>query len=374
MSNILFIAGGPWQLPYIKYLKSKNQTIYVVNPWETQATKICDYHIKCDIAEINLIYDKVKDVGIRFVTSDQSDVSTIVVAKLSKLLDTRANPVEVIEKFSNKWKMVQAAEKYVPVPKSSLEIFDDFPIISKPVDATNSRGFRKINNSSELRLINESISFSPSKTVIIQKYVEGDEQITLDGVCNNYKHKTLAVSQKGDYFKPGLTRCVRYPARIPHLDKIIENRNRFIENSGLEFGLTHGEYIVNTKTNEYWFIECAARGAGAGITSSITPWVSGVNPYDILYQSLLGEHVDVRSLKPLQKSAILQFYSKEEVPLDKTKEIKAMPGVAEFLYDYRKTEFATDSFNCRHTLGIYLAENDAQLDYILNKVQQLCQN
>ena len=385
METVLFIAGGPWQLPYVKYLKDKGHIIYIVNPVKTETVDLCDYHIQCDIRDIPFIYEKVKNSKIKFVTSDQSDISTILVAKLAEMLRiTVNNPVKVIEKFSNKWIMTQAAKKLgIPVPESvcvkkesdlvNLIKRVGFPIIIKPVDATNSRGFRKIENYSELKFLEESLRFSPLQTIIGQQYVEGDVMITLDGVCSGNKHKTLVSASKSDYFKPGITRWLRYPCSLPDplLKTIVIDNDYFIEKCNLNFGLTHAEYIVNTKTNKHWFIECAARGAGAGIANHITPWVSGINFYDILYQSIIGQFVDVTQLAPLKRPAMLRYYSKEEALNDKTEEIKKISGVVEFLYDYTKKEFTADNFNCHHTLGIYLANDDNELDSIISKVKLL---
>lgn len=380
-SKCIVIAGGPWQKPLVEFLKRKGEFVYVVNPKKTETTKMADGHIVADVNDFDLINSYALKIKPSFITSDQSDVSTMTVAKISSYWNLPGNNPEVVELFTNKYKTFQFAKSIgIPVPLTTLkkEELSDFPLVVKPVDATNSRGFRKVDHKKDLEeAYQSSKKFSNSGQVIFQEYLFGKTQITLDGVCSGGFHKTLATSKKGEYFKPGLTSSVRYPSNISPrlLNQIISDNDKYVEMSGLNFGLTHGEYIVDEEKEEYHLVEIAARGAGAGITDKITPWVSGIDPYEIIYSSLKGEKVDVKSLIPLNRPAILQFYHENEMKnfsILNLDEIKKNKGVAAFYFDFRSEQFSIDEYNPRHTMGIYRAESEKELDLIIEKISNLC--
>lgn len=372
------VAGGPWQRPLVEFLKNKGHTVHVVNPVETETTRAAHSHIAADVNDTELVHRLVARVGPRFITSDQADIATMAVAKLSERLGLPGNPPAVVERFTNKQAMYDFAKEHLPVPPTAtvhtaadLREFIDrhrLPVAIKPADATNSRGFRCLDSTRHLEdRLTEVRRFSRSGQVIAQTFIQRGSQVTLDGVCSGGKHKTLAVSVKGPYFLPGLTSFVRYPANICH--SIIENNDAYVEQSGLRFGLTHAEYIIDD--DNHWLIEIAARGAGAGITDTITPWTSGVHPYEILHRSLVGEAVDVKALRPLRRPAILQFYHEDQMANcnpEKIMLISKIPGVAKFFYDFRGHQHSSDPLNPRHSMGIYLAETNEELDSIIRQV------
>lgn len=388
MKKILFISGGIWQKSFVQYLKNKNNFIAIVNPVSNNTTEICDHHIKCDINDSEEIENYIRREKPDLITSDQSDVSTKIVSDLSDKYKLPGNCPKTIEKFSNKYEIYQFASKIgIPVPSSSLinterDLRDfskkfGFPIIIKPVDSTMSRGFRKINHDFEINedIIQNSLKFSKSKKIIAQNFIEGD-MITCEGVCSGKKHKTLATSVKisGNYFSPGITSMVAYPSNCPQhiLQKIIESNDEYVEKSGMNFGLTHSEYIY--KDEKFYLIEIGARGGGAGIGDKIVPWTSGVDNYDIFYRSLMGEECDLKSIKTLSRPAVLRYYRKEEISENQANEIKKIEGVAIFYYNFLGTQYVFDENDCRFSMAIYLAENEKEMKNINQKINYILEN
>jgi len=381
MNKVIFIAGGIWQKPFVQYLKDKGHFVAIVNPVVTATTKLADYHIKCDIKNLDEINRHIAELNPIFVTSDQSDVSTGIVSQLSEQWGLPCNSIDVIDKLTNKFSIFKFGKSIgVPVPETEIVRTSDdiknfatshgFPIIIKPVDSTMSRGFRKINSESEINeeLLESSAKFSKSNTVIVQKFVPGD-MVTLEGACSGGKHKTLATSRKTEYFKAGITSGVYYPSNMPTelLDRIIETNDRYVEMAGMEFGLTHSEYLIND--DGFCLLEIGARGGGAGITNIITPWVSGINSYDILYESLMGKVIDVKSLSPLKRPAWLKYYRKEDIDEHKSNQIKKLPGVAVFCHNFVGTQFVKDKNDIRYSMGIFLAEDEKEMSCILKGCQ-----
>ena len=177
-----------------------------------------------------------------------------------------------------------------------------------------SRGFLKIRSSSEINqfLFEKTKAFSKSGHVIVQSFVEGD-MLTLDGICSGGKHRTIAVSKKDGYFTPGINTGFRYPYNSPLMEQIIKENDRYIERSGMRYGLTHSEYIIDR--DKFCLMEIGGRGGGAGITNKIVPWVTGIDVYELFYRSMRGEALELDKLDVLQRSALLRYYTKEQLEL-----------------------------------------------------------
>lgn len=377
---IVCIAGGIWQKPFVQYLKDRGYYIVIVNPVVTKTTELADYHIKCDVNNFDEINKHIAKFKPIFITSDQSDISTAIVARLSEYWNLPGNSVLSIDKFTNKYSMFEFGNSLgLPVPKTALvnsitDVFNfidlyGFPIILKPVDSTMSRGFVKISTRDELTedVLQNSMSFSKIKSVIVQSFVSGN-MVTLEGVCSGGKHKTIASSIKLDYFCPGITCGVSYP---DNLDKDLLHRielanDTYVEASGMQFGLTHSEYLV--EGDNFCLIEIGARGGGAGISNMITPYVSGIDNYKIFHDSLVGNIIDVKSLKPLRRSALLRYYRQEDVSEEQAKKIIKIPGVATFCYNFKETQYVKNSYDCRFSMGIYLAQNSQQMNELMDQV------
>lgn len=387
MEKIVCIAGGIWQKPWISYLKNKGEYIVVVNPVVTEATLLADYHIKADINDLEEINKHLEQIQPTLITSDQSDISTMIVAKLSEHWNLRGNNVKTIEKLTNKFEIFKFARSLgIPVPESALVFSLDeikefgrlhgFPIIIKPVDSTMSRGFRKIESESDINqfLYDSTKKFSKSGSVIVQKFIEG-EMVTLEGVCSGGKHKTIAVSKKDGFFKPGINTGVRYPYFSNLTDKIIECNDLYVESTGMKFGLTHSEYIFFD--NNFCLIEVGGRGGGAGITDKIVPWVSGIDVYELLYQSLIGQIIDVKSLKLANRPALLRYYTENQMEnwnQNKDDAIKSLKGVSDFNYNFAGKQYVKDENDNRHTMAIYLGDSLCELESIENSIQFILNN
>lgn len=388
MSNtVVFVAGGAWQKPFVAYLKSKGHTVAIVNPANTSTTAIADFHIVADVNDIDTINKHIEKLQPICITSDQSDISTMAVARLNERWKLPSNSVETVQKLTNKYMMYMFGKLIgMPVPATDLvssprDIMDfahwhGFPIIVKPTDATMSRGFRRIDKPEEItdEVLANALKFSKSKTVIVQEFIPGD-MVTLEGVCSGGRHRTVATSIKDGFFKPGINTGVRYPWHSPLAEQIVEANDRYVEGAGMKFGLTHSEYIINEKG--FWLIEIGGRGGGAGIADKIVPWVSGVDTYEIFYQSLMGKVIPVRELNIRQRPALLKYYSESEVAgcdEEKAARILDIPGVTAFHYNFIGKQYVSDCYDSRHTMGIYLSDTEDGIRRIENEVMAVIQS
>jgi biotin carboxylase len=386
MQNVVILAGGVWQYYLTGYMKEQGYRVTVVNPVVTDTTLLADNHIQRDVKDVEGIVQDIKSLSPLFVCSDQSDVTPIPQAKISKLLGLPCNDVEVIEKFTDKYKMWQHASSVgVSMPHtvivtcaSDIVKFAEehgLPIVVKPADSNSSKGFTKLVDTKDAEEAFNTAALHSGK-VMAQKYIAG-RQVTLDGFCSGGKHRTLDAASIGFGFsKEGIISSVRYPFEEELLPKLIEMNDRFVDTSGLKFGMTHAEYRFND--DEVILLEIAARGGGSGTSSILTPWVTSVSLYDLLHRSLLGEVIDLDGLAVTKRPAWLEYFAfppqMAHKDLERTMQrAKKVPHVAEFKFNFKLHEYMppVTSGQQRHALAMILGDKECEMATALESIMDI---
>jgi biotin carboxylase len=248
-------------------------------------------------------------------------------------------------------------------------------IIVKPDDGTNSRGFRVIQAHDDIKdAYAHARKFSENRTVIAQKYIEADEQITVEGFCQNGKHITLIASSKGQYWNPSLTSSLRWPAQGVSdslMKKVFAANDKFVHNTNLTFGITHAEYMLNSQNGEFWLNEIACRGGGFRIGREIIKLATGFDTYEQMYGIQTDKKLPLELPKTPPRGVILQFYSTqdmESVSPWKLSQVQKIPGVFDFNYNFNRQSFMSDPSNIRHTYGIFEANTLDEAESVLYRV------
>lgn len=387
--KVLVIAGGLWQVPLIKYLKSKSYIVYVADPYDTSpGVLIADHHVKADVRNAGLILELIANIKFDFITSDQTDIAVETVVYLSGKMGLKCNKPEAVKKFTNKYfSRNYAREIGVPTPAYHIansldearELINSsaYDVIIKPVDSQSSRGifmFHKGDDIIEAAIV-ECFKESRETYILVEEFFVGTEY-TVEGICSAGKHKTLAISEK-KHFRTGIASDLEYPAILPAEieNELIRVNDLYVENSGLDFGITHAEYIINKTSQKIALVEIACRGGGTLISSDIAGWVSGVNVYDILI-SELGENkpTDVKEINALKRSAILHFFEYPNGRIDSisgVEEILRIPGVIRFNLEFKVGDVIKAARDDRSRQGfvIIFAEDAAELLQRLNLVK-----
>lgn len=389
--HILFICGGKWQLPWMRYLKNKGHQIVLVDPNENPpCATLADIHIQCDARDVEGIYREVQKRGLKidFVTSEQTDVSTQTVAALSAMFGTHANNLEAVERFANKAvnrafvaeidASRMPAFRKVYNPEDAMQFLREFPgdAMVKPADAQSSRGISRIAAGCDETTLNtalqDAFSQTPLDYVLIEQFITGSE-ITVEGIMTPEGHHTLAISAK-KHFRTGIASDLQYPAPLDATlhEALITFHNDLIAKTGLRFGVTHAEYIVNPQG--FYLVEMACRGGGTLIPSDIVPHVSGVPVYDTLYAMQMKETVSIKPLS-VPRHALLHFF---EFPAGKVQairgleEARSIPGVHALELEFSEGDTLKPAGDDRGRQGyaILITETADQLNETLHAVME----
>lgn len=327
--TILVLPGTLWQVPIVKKIHNMGYETIVVNPAiDSPAFAYADDHIVSDIFIKDNYLSQLRIKGIDAVVSDECDIATRLVAELADEFHVPSQTQEMAELYTNKVKMREFLRKHhLPCPEfqicyslsDALQFYRRIKklIIIKPIDSNSSHGVFTIHNEEELRrCFGETISFSrKEKAVICEEYITGTE-FTVDGIKTEYGHTSLVVSEKKHY---SYNENIAYELFFSHLnpnfdyEKLRKTNDRFVDLSGLPYGLTHAEYKY--QDGEFYLIEIGARGGGNLISAEIVPCLSGYDNYEALIRMALGEPVGEKpQVKPelMCRCAVLEFFDSPE--------------------------------------------------------------
>lgn len=387
--EVVVIAGGRWQVPLIKFLKHRGYRVSVVDPYPTSpGVLLADHWYESDVRDSEQIYTLLRDKNLRFITSDQSDISVDAVSIVSNRLGLTTNSLDVVIKFTNKYVSREFARNNgINVPDfykiSSVEEFQEkidsknLPYIIKPVDSQSSRGICKIdyyNYDAISKAIDEALKHTKTNYVIAERFVSGRE-LTAEGVCSDFKHTTIALSLK-KHFRTGIASELLYPAPVPDSvkEKICFYNDLYVNASGLQFGTTHAEYLWDESSNEVFLVEIACRGGGSLIGSHISKWVSGVDVQEVLLSNLEGSPMKVDANAILSRSAILYFFEFPQGKVDSINgldEARKIPGVLELDLEFGPGDEIKNAADDRSRQGfvIIFSESQQQLFESLDRVK-----
>lgn len=390
----LFLAGGKWQAPLIKYLKQRGYSIVLVDPHlNCYCSTLAEIQIVQDVRNYREIIDEIskKDIKIEFVISDQTDVSTISVVEISNSLGLVGNSRESARRFTDKSVSRKFAQSlnlgHVPqfnlvsgVDEINAFIKDHKSYMLKPIDSQSSRGIHKLNSDCLCtdEILKDALTSSKHKHLLLEEFIEGQE-ITVEGICLGNKHSTLCFSDK-KHFRTGIASDLSYPSKLDSdlLNNIRIFNDLYVQKSGLLFGITHAEYMVKPETKEFWLVEIACRGGGSKIPSHIVPWVTGIDVYrtyvDTIERKGSNFDAEISSYFP-QKNALLHFF---EFPSGKVRSISGLSKIEELEFveaielEFKVGDIISNASDDRSRQGylIILADSETNVHNTLHKVNK----
>lgn len=391
--NVIVLSGTKWQIPLITKLKEKGYRVIDFNLLpESPAFQYSDEYRVIDILDFESCLKCAKQFSPTAIMSDECDIATRPIAYLSEELGLISIGSEMAELYTNKYLMrCFGKENNFATPRffkcqtlnQAIEIFHEFgeKMILKPIDSNSSRGVYTIKKEEELiEHFSDTLSYSKAeKSVLLEEYIDGVE-FTIDGIKTEKGHISLAISEKRHYeYNPNIA-CSLY---FSHSNKLFDYEelkkinDKFVELSGLSFGLTHAEYKY--KDGKFYLIEIGARGGGNLISAVIVPLVSGVDNYEYLIDKTMGKECneDIRLKKDFKnRCAILQFFDtegKEGVIKEiKGKEIlENCQRIVDYCIYYHEGEKVVHAQDDSKRIGYYIAygESEQELKDIIDKIE-----
>lgn len=320
MKKLLILGAGIIQVPSIK--KAKDCGYYtVVADYDPKAPgfKYADKASTVSTIDKEAVLALAKEEQIDGILTT-SDYPVNVVAYVGKKLSLPAMSQDVAEICTNKYlQRTLFLNNNIKTPffklcgeSQDLDEFKEFPYIVKPSDSSASRGVKKVLNSEELRnAFKEALSYSRTKRVLIESFIEGREfsveTLTQDGFTHivNITEKITKGEELG-YFVEDVH---LEPARLTNEEKnlITDEVLGALSVIGFNNCPSHTEVKLNEKGA--YIIEIACRLGGDYITSDLVPLSTGVDMLDNLIRLAMGKPID--AVQKINKVSFIQFLNQD---------------------------------------------------------------
>ncbi len=318
--KVLILGGSAWQLDIIQ--RGLDFGLYIIvadRSANAPGRNLANEFIQIDTNNKTELAKIAKEKNVEIVVAEQTDRVVPVAAYINRELGLVGILPEIASRFTDKYVMRNyLANTDIPMPAyheiNSIEDAMDFihlhgyPIVLKPKSSQASLGVFRVSSSDDLHEhFKETKRVSADGKILIEEFIEGIE-ITVEGFSLGGKCHVLAISEKEHYPH---NKCVAsrlaYPPRFSDnaIENIKDNAAKVVETLGLVNGISHGEYRMRGDVPV--LVEVGARGGGNRIASMIVPHVSGVDIYEMLIRSLLGEE-NLRIPESLWRSANLEFF------------------------------------------------------------------
>jgi biotin carboxylase len=159
------------------------------------------------------------------------------------------------------------------------------PWMLKPRFGASAMGIRKLNNQEDvwraIAELDKREGFQESSVFhLLEHYIPGDvyhvNSLVVDGKVifasvEHYCAPPFDISQHGGV---NISHTVRRDS--PEEQRLLEVNRRVLERFGIERGVTHAEFVHSSTSNEFYFLEVAARVGGAHTAETIEA-ASGIN-------------------------------------------------------------------------------------------------
>ncbi len=368
--KIVVIAGTVWQIPLIKRLKEKGYFVVDFNLYpDSPAFQYADDFRIVDILDYEACSRYAEEIAPKAVLSDECDIATPSVTHVSERLGLKSIGSDMAELYTNKALMRKFGEKNgfatpryfeCGTAEQAVQAFHMLhtKMIMKPIDSNSSRGVYTIYDEKDIRRnFQNSMMYSKGeKKILLEEYIDGTE-FTVDGIKTDLGHVSLAVSEKKHYsFNENIACSLYFSYTNDRFDyeKLRDINDRFVNLSGLPYGLTHAEYKY--KDGQFYLIEIGARGGGNLISAEIVPLISGVDNYGYLIDKTVGEKCDEKIYideKMKSRCAVLKFFDSP----DQSGILRKIIG-EDFLKENEKV--ISYNINCQVGDKIVPAEDDSK--------------
>lgn len=297
--KLLILGGIDAMVEVVNRAHELGIVVYVTDYLENSpAKKVADKSFMVSTLDIDAVVELCKREGIDGILTGNVDSLLIPYAKICEAANLPCyGTVETFSIMTDK-KLFKAIcrENGVPTIKeyNSLDEVDEYPIVIKPVDSSGSRGISVCNNRKEALIgIEKALKVSPSRRIIIEKYMTGQEVVLYyyfqDGnpvfacMCDRY------VLNQGDGV-PQLPIAYIFPSRFTM--NHIKNTDLLIKKMFKRIGMQNGPIFLQAFISDGCpcLYEPGYRTNGAR-EQYIVGNITGINSVDMLINFALTGHM-----------------------------------------------------------------------------------
>ena len=342
MKKLLVLGASISQVPFVKTAKNLGCYVGIVD-YNDKAAAIdyADEYFQCsltDVEGVGRIADEFCPDGI---TCGTSDVGVMTAAILCEQRNLPGMSVDIAVKVKDKGAMIEAFRKY-GVAHPEYQIIDspdekvhiEFPLITKPVDNSGSRGINVAKNEKELIVaLKDSFACSQCHRVIVEEYMDGPE-VSVEILVQDGEPFILQVTDKLTTGEPHFVEIGHsQPSQLAKddIDRIKNLAHDAVKAVGIINGCGHAEIKLTSKGPK--MVEIGGRQGADFITTVLVPNSTGINMSE--YEILRAIGTPKKFIYPTVKSrgAAVRFIESVDGILDSVEinyQAESMVGIEEF--------------------------------------------
>lgn len=319
MKKILLLGGSAQQVVAIETAKKLGYYTVLCDFLEDNPGQfVADKFYLTSTTDKEAVLEVAKRENINGILAYASDPAAPTAAYVAEKLGLPGNPYESVDILCNKDKFrmfledngfnTPKAKGYNEIEEAIKDIQNekfDFPVIVKPVDSSGSKGVSKIENIVHLEeKIREAMSFSRSKRIIVEEFVEKyGYQIAGDGL--SIDGKLVFRCFANDHFNiecvnPFVPISASFPYNMPEeiQDKVHLEIQRLITALNMQNCTYNFDMRIDKDYNVY-LMEVAPRDGGNYIPQ-IIKYATGLDLVEYSILLAMGEKIDVPEKCTLQ--------------------------------------------------------------------------
>lgn len=321
MKKVLILGAGNAQIDAIKYCKERGYKVYGCSYTDNdKGISYLDEFVQIDIKDYKSITKYANDNGVDAVYSVGSDLAVPSVMRVCEELNIPhfvSSDVAEICQNKNQLRNFLGNDFVGNIPHIVAEniqealAFDAFPAMMKPTDSQGQRGCCKVESKDDIRKnFDNSVSFSKSGEVIIEKFIDGAE-VSVNAYMQNGELKFALVSDRGvfDEFPGGIIKEHILPSKYAGTEiegRIIDLVKRVVKKLGIENGPVY--FQIKIDGDNPVLIEVTPRLDGCHMWNLINNYC-GVNLLEASFEHLLSNKEIVFEPKKLHNNLKLAFFT-----------------------------------------------------------------
>ena len=320
MKKIMILGAGNAQIDAIEYCKEKGYEVYGCSYTNTdKGIPYLDHFIQLDIKDADGIAEYVKENNIDAVYSVGSDLAMPTVMKVCEMLNMPHFISYETAKFcQTKNELIsflgQDFEGNIPfiIAEKIEDAFEykSFPAMMKPVDSQGQRGCYRVNGREDIeKHFEDSLSFSKSGRVIIEKYIDGPE-VSVNAYVQNGEVKFMLVSDRKVFedLPGGIIKEHILPS-VSTTDEGKKNVYDLVKRTLAKLSILNGPVYFQIKMDGDFpvIIEVTPRLDGCHMWNLINNYC-GFNLLEASFEHLLGNVQIEASAEPKHDNLKLAFY------------------------------------------------------------------
>lgn len=362
MKTAIVLGGIVAHIPLLENLKKRGYYTILIDYFKNPAAAVAaDEHICESALDKDVVLKIAKEKNADLVMCSSLDQQIPVAIYVSEKLNlphpfSYQTALDVTNKKFMKKKMIEnniPTSKYIYYKnETDLELVKNlkFPLIVKPADSNGAAGVRKVYNENELKpCVNDALSWSHTKEVIIEEFKVGMELSVYSYIKNGKAHQILTSRRFSDVDKTdGNFKCFASIAPFDVSKKALQNMEKITNQIAKAFHLENTPIFYQSivSGDDVSVIEFSPR-LGGGLCYRTMQLNCNFDMIDASVCSYLGEEVQVNNTEP-------QYYYL-------THQIYGLPGIYDAVKNYDKVlaDGTIDEIYFHKTPGMEVTESKA---------------